>query len=166
MKRLTLSIMMTAALALAAFTAANAQGPGRGPGFGFGPGGPGGPGRGAMAVLRGLDLTDDQRTQIKAIREAAREARDTPPAGVPLHRQIQAEIFADVPDTQTLATLQDQLIQAQAAQFAKRLEIEQKIAQVLTPEQRQQVRERLAQAPTRRSRGQDAAGKPGERPAR
>ncbi len=167
MKRLTLSVMITAVLGLSAYTMAGAQGPGRE--RGFGPGGPGGPGRGAGAMLRGLDLTDDQQAQIKAIHEAERAARETasgaaPAAEAQLHRQLHAEVFADSPDTQKMATLQEQILLAQAARLTKRLEVEQKIAQVLTAKQRQAVRERLAQAPRRatsRARGQqnDATGR-------
>ena len=56
---------------------------GRGPGQGQGPQGamrgrgPGGPGqRGGGFGLRGLDLTEDQKTQIKAIHEQTRQAID------------------------------------------------------------------------------------------
>ena len=63
MKRLILSVVMTGVLGLAAFSLSNAQQSGdaprgRGPG---GPGGPGGFGRGGVAVLRGVDLTDEQK---------------------------------------------------------------------------------------------------------
>lgn len=54
------------------------QGQGRGQGAmrGRGPGGRGPGGRGAGAGLRGLDLTEDQRTQLKAIHEQTRQAID------------------------------------------------------------------------------------------
>lgn len=155
MKRLTLSVVMTAVLGLAAFSLSNAQqsgspgdGPrGRGPG---GPGGPGGFGRGGVAMLRGVDLTDEQKASIKAIHDAERQARTGPPAGVALHRELQAEIFADAPDAQKIATLQQQLVQAQSEHFAQELVVQQKVAAVLTSEQRAKVRERLAQGPPER----------------
>lgn len=59
--------------------AVGAQGPQRGPGFqmgqGFRRGGPGGPGRpgGPGARLRGLDLTEDQKAQVKALHERLRQ---------------------------------------------------------------------------------------------
>lgn len=53
-----------------------AQGPQRGPGFQMGPGfrrgGPGRPG-GPGARLRGLNLTDEQKAQVKAIHEKLRQ---------------------------------------------------------------------------------------------
>jgi protein CpxP len=143
MKRLTASMMITAVLGLAAYTIAGAQGPAPGPGFG-GHGFERGRGPGAARVLRGVELTDEQKAQIGAIREAAREARTGPPAEVQLHRQLQTEIFAEAPDANTLAELQQQIVQAHAARLARQIEVEQRIAQVLTPEQRDQVRERLA----------------------
>lgn len=146
MKRLILSVVITAVLGLTAYTMAGAQDPGRERGFGpGGPGGRGGPGRGAWSLLRGADLTDDQQAQIKEIREAARELRDGPPPELDLHRQLQTEIFADAPDAQKLTTLKQQIAQAHAAQLAKRVTADQKVAQVLTAEQRAKVREQLAE---------------------
>jgi len=141
MKRLTLSVVITAVLGLAAYTMAGAQGERE---RGFGPGGRGGPGRGALSVLRGIDLTDEQQAQIRAIREAERGSREGPPAGLDLHRQLQTEVFADAPDAQKLATLQQQIAQAQTARLAKQVAMEQKIAEILTAEQRATVREKLA----------------------
>jgi Spy/CpxP family protein refolding chaperone len=101
-----------------------------------------------MALLRGADLTDQQKEQIKTIQESARQGRQGPPADMLLQRQLQAEILADSPDTQKIADLQQQLVQAQAARVAHQVAIEQQIAQVLTAEQRAKIRERLAQEPT------------------
>jgi Spy/CpxP family protein refolding chaperone len=148
MKRLTLSVVITAVLGLAAYTMAGAQAPGRGRGFG-----PGGPGPGAMAFLRGLDLNEAQQAQIKAIRDAERDSRQGPPAEMQLQRQLHAEIFADAPDAQKITSLQQQIAQAQSARLARQIALDQKIAQVLTAEQRATVRERLAAAPAGRGPG-------------
>jgi protein CpxP len=174
MKRLTFSVVMTAVLGLAAYTLADAQAHRRGPGFGppaafQEDGRPGGPGRGfgprgggPLSSLRGIDLTDEQKEQIRTIREEARQAqggqaaddpagrgpRRGPGRGGPefdLHRQLQAELFADSPDQQKIAALQQQLIAAHSTRLAHQSAIEQKIAQVLTAEQREQVRQRLAE---------------------
>lgn len=147
MKRMTTSVALAAVLGLAAYTMAGAQGVGRGPGGGFDGPRPGM--RGGFGMLRGIDLTDTQREQIRAIREAERQAQPAPAAGTPLHRQLQAELFAEVPDPHTLETLQRQIVEADAARLAGHVEIQQKIAQVLTPEQRETIRTRLAQAPQR-----------------
>jgi Spy/CpxP family protein refolding chaperone len=158
MKRIILSVVIAGVLGLAAYTAAGAQG--RGPGFG--PGRAGGPGFGPGAgfLLRGLDLTDEQEAQVKAIRQAARGDRQGPPAEVSLHQQLQAEILAEVPDVQKIETIRDQIAQAQVARLAKQVEIEQKIAAVLTPEQRARALERLA----KRAENRAGSGMRGERP--
>lgn len=163
MKRLTLSVVGAAVLGLAAYTLAGAQaagqterqGPGRGFGIaGRGPGGPGGPvfGRGPMMLLRDVELSDQQKEEIRTILKAEADGRQGPPAEAALQRQLQAELYADNPDLQKLDSIQQQLTQAEAARLAKRVEIEQKIAAVLTPEQRAQVREKLSSAPQERPR--------------
>lgn len=158
MKRYALTVVMTAALGVGAYTLAGAQGPGR-QGWGAGPDGRGGPGRGsAMLMLRGVELSDTQREQLRAIREAHREAPETFAAQRELHRQLRTEILADVPDVQKLAELQRQLTEAQAARMARQVEVSQQIAQVLTPEQRNTLRERMAQAPA----GRGPAGRRGQ----
>jgi periplasmic protein CpxP/Spy len=150
MKRLTLSVVITAVLGLAAYTMAGAQAPGQGRGFGSGGRSGQGPGRGGMVMLRGLDLNEDQQAQIKAIHDAERDSHQGPPAEFELQRQLQAEVFADAPDAQKLTSLQQQIAQAQSARLSNRIATEQKIAQVLTAEQRAKVRERLADPPAGR----------------
>ena len=102
MKRTILSSVMVVALAALVAIPLAAQQPqgrgmGRGAGMGMGPGGPGGPG-GPMAVLRGLELTDAQREQIRAIMDAERENRPAERVA-DLDKQLQLAILADTPDT-------------------------------------------------------------------
>ncbi len=164
MKRFTLSVVMTAVLGLTAYTLADAgsdrrqlRGRGfegasffqeRGPGFG-GPGrGPGGRrGGGPLMSLRGLDLNEDQQAKIKAILDAERPTGDGPPADAQLRRDLHAAIYADTVDAEKVSSLQQQLVAAVSARQTRQLAIEQQIAQILTPEQRAQVRERLARGP-------------------
>ena len=113
--------------------------------------GPGGPGRGGIGVLRGVELTEEQRASIKAIHEAERSGRDARGgtdgrAGAQAHRELQAEIFADSPDPQKIATLQQQIEQAQSEALAQRTATMQKVAQVLTAEQRAGIRNRLSRS--------------------
>src|SRR5215203_1509312 len=142
-----MSVVMTGVLALAAFSLSNAQQagvPGDGPRQrGFGPG----PGRSGIAMLRGLDLTDEQKAAIKAIHDAGRPAQDGLPADAGIRRQLDAELFAEAPDAQKIASLRQQLVQAQSQRLAHEIAVQQQVAQVLTPEQRASVRERLSQAP-------------------
>jgi protein CpxP len=157
MKRFTLSVVMTAVLGLAAYTFADAQNERhglRGPDVGLAGfqerGRMGGPGRrsgGAMFALRGIELTEEQRTKIRAIHDAERQSQSGPPAEAGLHRQLQEALYAEAPDAAKIAALQEQLIQAQSARLARQIEIQQQVAQVLTAEQRAQVRERLARQP-------------------
>src|SRR5688572_23335997 len=163
MKRLTLSVVMTGVLALAAFSLSNAQQGGGSPAGGprgRGPGGPGGFGRGGVAVLRGVDLTDEQKASIKAIHDAERSARTGPPADMGFRRELEAELFADSPDAQKIATLQQQLVQAQSERLAHEIAVQQKVAAVLTSEQRAQVRERMSQALPERRWGVERHGGP------
>jgi Spy/CpxP family protein refolding chaperone len=159
MKRLTLSVVMTGVLGLAAFSLSSAQQGGDAP-RGRGPGGPGGFGRGGAAVLRGVDLTDEQRAAITAIHETERQARTGAPADLTLRRQLEAEVFAEAPDAGKIATLQQQLVQAQSERLAHEIALQQKVAAVLTPEQRARVRERLSQAPPERRGGFERRGGP------
>jgi Spy/CpxP family protein refolding chaperone len=60
-----------------------------------------------------------------------------------LHRQLQAEVFAEAPDARALAALQQQIAQAEAVRLGRQVALDQKIAQILTTEQRASIRERL-----------------------
>ena len=154
MKRFALSVVMTGVLGLAAYTFSGAQPPARGP---EGPRPRGGPGGAGVGLLRGADLTEEQKAAIKAIREAEQSSGQGPSVDGRLRRELQAEVFADNPDVQKIASLQQQLAESQSARLARQIATEQKIAQVLTAEQRARIRERLAQAPAGR-RGPRAEG--------
>ena len=133
------------------------QGPrGRGPGGGgFGdPMGPGAPGMG-FPMLRELDLTDAQREQIRALTEQRRDEQANNPRRkvADLERQLQLAIFADTPDQQKTQELTKAIAAAHAEELAARIELEARIAQILTPEQRAQARERLDKGGPPRGRG-------------
>lgn len=147
MKRFALSVVMTGVLGLAAYTFSGAQPPARGPEGQRPRGGPGGAG---VAWLRGADLTEEQKAAIKAIRDAEQSAQQGQSSEGQLRRELQAEVFADNPDTQKIASLQQQLAESQSVRLARQIATEQKIAQVLTAEQRAKIRERLSKAPADR----------------
>jgi len=115
------------------------RGPGRGPGF-----------DGALPILRGLNLSDAQREQIRAITDAQRTADNPRRNLMDLERQLHAALLADVPDQQKIEELKTSIASASAAALAARIDVESRIAQVLTPEQRAQAREALDRAPGRR----------------
>ena len=153
MQRTILSSVMVVALAalvaipLVAQQQPQGRGMGRGAGMGLGPGGPGGRGGpggpgGPMAVLRGLELTDAQREQIRAIMDAERENRPAQRVGE-LDKQLRLAILADLADTQKLGELKAAIAARMADELTHRIEVESKIVQILTPEQRAQARENV-----------------------
>jgi protein CpxP len=148
----TLSAIGAAAIALGVGFA-TVSGQGRGPGGrepGFGPGG----GRGGpLPILRQLNLTDAQREQVRALTEDLRKQPDQSPARKvgELRRQLQAAIFADAPNTTQIDQLRAQIADAEAAALASRIDLELKIAQILTPEQRKQAREAIEKLPPPRA---------------
>jgi Spy/CpxP family protein refolding chaperone len=128
------------------------RGPGRG-GFG-GPMGPGGPGMG-FPMLRELNLTDAQREQVRALTQQRRDTQANDPRrkAADLERQLQLAIFADAPDQQKAEELKNAIAAAHAEELAARIDLETRIAQILTPEQRAQARERLDKGGPPRGRG-------------
>jgi protein CpxP len=145
MKRTIWSAMAALVLAAAVAIPAIAQppqggrGPGRGPGF-----------DGALPILRGLNLSDAQREQIRALTEAQRTAENPRRNLMDLERQLQAALLADSPDQPRIDDLKNSIAAASAADLTARIELQSRIAQVLTPEQRAQAREALGKAPGRR----------------
>ena len=103
---------------------------------GLRPGGHRGPGRPLLA-LRGLNLSDDQRAQIKAVMDEARTDRAEAPGRklIELNRSLRAALFAETPDPAQIDQLRAAIAEAEAAALAKRIEVATKISQILTPEQ-------------------------------
>lgn len=130
-----------AAVFVASIAIADGQGPGqrRGPGAG----GPGG--RGLMGIMQ--DLTDEQRTQVRAIMQEQREGQQAPPADAKLRRELEAELLADAPNDQKIEELKQQIVAAHAEALTRHIALQKRIAQVLTSEQRAKARERLTQGP-------------------
>lgn len=147
MKRTFIAAAAATVLAAALSIPVIAQPAGR---RGPGPGGFGGP----FPVLRGLDLTEAQREQIRTMTRERREAADAPGRKVAdLTRQLHLAVLADTPDPQKLDELKGALAAALAEGLDHRLDVQTRIAQVLTPEQRAKARERLAAAPQPRRGG-------------
>ena len=147
LKTRTISMIAAAAIALTAgiSTAAGQQTDqpstaGKRPGFRQGGHrGPGGP----LFALRGLNLTDDQQAQIKAVLDEARPDR-ADAAGrkvAELRRSLRAAIFSENPDQAQIEQLRAALAEAQASAIARRVEVASKISQILTPEQRQKMQQ-------------------------
>jgi len=142
------TIAAAAAVAITTALSAGAGQPpaGREPGPGQGRGGPGGP----LPILRQLNLTETQRGQIKALTDEQRQqAGDQSPVRklAELQRALRAAVFADTPDNAQIDQLRGGIAEAEAAVLAARVDLQLKIAQILTPEQRKQARELADQRP-------------------
>jgi periplasmic protein CpxP/Spy len=131
---------------------AREQGPGGfGPGGGFGRRGPGGPG-GLLPGLRGLDLTESQREQVKAIMESHKadfeaQAQKLGPARQALRDVIAAETLDETAIRQRAAELA--AVEADGAVLQARVHAQ--VSALLTPEQQQKARDAKAQQAQRRS---------------
>jgi Spy/CpxP family protein refolding chaperone len=127
-----------------------AQRPGRPGGRGRGgPGGPGPGGPGIFALVNQLDLTDAQREQIRAAAEEGREANHPGTAIRAAEQKLHAAVLADTPDLQAIDSLKATLNAAQAAELDHRVEMLRRVAQILTPAQRQQLLQLQPQGPPR-----------------
>jgi periplasmic protein CpxP/Spy len=119
------------------------RGPGRGPGMG--------------GMLRGLNLTDAQRDQIKTLTEQRRTGEGPRRNLMDLERQLHAAILADTPDLPKIEELKSSVAAASAQELTARIDLESRIAQILTPEQRAQAREAVAKGPAGRRGGSPQA---------
>ena len=141
-----------------------AQGPGQGFGRGRGPGGPGapgargpgGPGGGILAAVHHLDLTDAQREQLRALVDDRRGDGDPGQDVRAAEQKLHAAILADTPDLQAIEGLKAALNRAHAEGLNRRIELLQRVAQILTPAQRQELAGRQSQGPPR---GRGRAGR-------
>ena len=112
------------------------RGMGMGPrGMGMGPGGPGGPGGrggGPMGLLRGIELTDAQRDQIRSIMD---EHRQDPQAGqqAELNKQLQLAILADTLDTRKIEELKRAIAAGTAEALNRRIDLESRCPEESRP---------------------------------
>jgi Spy/CpxP family protein refolding chaperone len=148
MKRTIWSALVATVLAAVVAMPVMAQPPqgGRGPGRGPGP-------DGLLPILGSLNLTDAQREQIRSLAEAQRGADNPRRSLMDLERQLQVAIFSDTPDQQKIDDLKNSIAAATAAELTSRIEMQTRIAQILTPEQRAQARDVLGKGPGRRGGG-------------
>ena len=133
-----------------------AQGPGQRPGGpGRGPGGPMGPGGppGILAMVHQLDLTDAQKDQLKTLADEGRQSGDPGAAVQTAEQKLHAAVLADVPDLRAIESLKTILNAAHAAELENRVAMMQKVAQILTPAQKQQLLALQVPGPRGRGRG-------------
>jgi periplasmic protein CpxP/Spy len=128
----------------------------RGPGGPFGPGGFGpGFGRGGfggpMAMLRQLDLTEEQRTQVRQVMDGHRDELRAIGERLAAAHKAQHEAV-------TAATLDEQAVRAKSADLAQvmadaavlRARVHSEVFAVLTPEQQAKAAELKTQREARR----------------
>ena len=153
--------------------------PGRGPGFHGGPGGPGGPGfgmmggpggrggRGMMMGLRELNLTEEQKAQVKAVmdkHQADRKALGE--KGRPLHEALQDAITADTFNADDIRAKALAAAAVQADEAVLRAQIHAEVFALLTPDQQAKAKQLKADAKARAGQGRGMMGRGGRGPGR
>jgi protein CpxP len=155
-RRVSVFAVTVAAAALVATGAVLAQGQPQGPpGQAFGLRAGMAPGlMGQMGMLRGLDLTQQQRDELRALGEQRRTVDKPVMDKLRVAGQaLEAELLADAPNQGRIDQLKTDLAQAQQEALDARIAMQLKVNQILTPEQRQTLRDRQArraEAPGRR----------------
>ncbi len=113
-----------------------------------GRGGPGGPALGLMPLLQRLNLTDQQREQVQQVMEDNRPAPDAMQQLREADQNLYVSIFGDAPNPQAIDGLKTTINAAHAAELEHQIEMMAKIAQILTPDQRQQLLKLQAEGPS------------------
>ena len=152
--------LLTMATAAPVLVAVNAEQRGPGPGFGGpppgGPGmrGPGGP-MGFGPGFRELDLTDEQRAQMRSIAESHRDefkaAGDKSRAA---HEAMRTLLEADTIDEAAIRAKSVEVAAAEADVMILNAKVRRESMQVLTPEQQAKLKElRESRGPRQRKPG-------------
>ncbi len=122
-------------------------------------GGPRGPAAGRMqgpaglppALMQRLQLTDQQQSDIRTLIAQQQAARHDANIKLrDLRQQLDVQVFGDAPDMAKVKDLQSQIAAAESDTLAARVDLQMKIAQVLTPEQRAQLLQFFSQPGARR----------------
>ena len=82
-------------------------------------------------------LTPEQMEQVRPWLKAEREASQPL---MTLQRQLREAVLAEAPDQGKVASLQSQITQLQPEALSRRIALAQRVAALLTPEQREQFR--------------------------
>ncbi|MBT0963520.1 Spy/CpxP family protein refolding chaperone [Denitromonas iodatirespirans] len=145
------AFLLASSVALAVPLAAQA-GPGMGGCRGDMHGGAGmGYDKGGMRMLRGLDLTEAQRDQIFELKHAQMpKMRDQVKVMRELRGQLRDAAMSDAYDAAKVKALTEQQAAAMAAMTQLRLANQHAVYQVLTAEQREQLKSRRAARAERR----------------
>jgi protein CpxP len=104
--------------------------------------------------LRGVDLTDAQREQVRSIMESHKTEMDE--AGTKLrdaHRAFAEAVQAATVDEATVRARSTAVATAMADDALLRAKIRAEVQAILTPEQQQQLKQRRGEGPRRRGPG-------------
>jgi Spy/CpxP family protein refolding chaperone len=110
-----------------------------------------------MGILPGLNrvgLSDAQREQIRAILDQERQSGDPGEKMRQAEQALHTAVLADTPDVQGIESAKSALNAAHAAELDRQVELMQKVAQVLTPAQRQELAQLPPPGPRRGGPGQ------------
>ncbi len=128
-----------------------------------GPGGGGECGQ-FMHGMRGLDLTEDQKTELQALREGAEEDRaDTKVQMQSIREAFLAELAKDSPNAATLHELTDRRAELHAAGAHEKVDRLVEAHAVLTAEQRAELLENMEERREQRGEGRGGRGGRGGR---
>jgi protein CpxP len=117
-----------------------------------GPGGPGGP-MGVLPMINRLNLTDAQRDQVRGLAESNRDANQAlGERARAAHEALQAAITAETFDEGAIRAASAEVASVDADLAVAHAKLHSEILQVLTPEQRTQLKELQAKRPQRPER--------------
>ncbi|WP_154124561.1 CpxP family protein [Grimontia hollisae] len=100
-------------------------------------------------LLRGIDLTDAQKEEMKALRQQNREAMQANRAEfhaqmMAERQQMQALMLADNFDEAAVRALAEKMVDQQVERRVAMLQRKHQMLSILTPEQKAQVKENMA----------------------
>ena len=131
----------------------------------MGPGGPGGPGRGGpgrgspMMLLRGLDLTETQKDQVKSITQShADERKALGDRARTAHQALQAAITAESVDEALIRQRSADVAAVEADMAVAEARAHAEVWQILTSEQKARAKEFQARAQERMKNGPQGGG--------
>jgi protein CpxP len=145
-----LGVALVAGAGLATVAAQGPAGPG-GPGF-MGRRGPGGPGGGLTLPLRGLDLTETQREQVRTAVDAHKAEFDAVRTRMRAAQSaLQAAVTAEAFDEAAVRQKSVDVAAVEADAAVLRAKVHSEVWALLTPEQQQKARELQTERDARRA---------------
>ncbi|MFD2177042.1 Spy/CpxP family protein refolding chaperone [Veronia pacifica] len=107
-------------------------------------------------LLRGVDLNDEQKEQIRALRTEQKtaikaERKENRQSNITRQAQVQQLILADTLDEQAVRLLAEEMVNNQVERRVKMLTAQHKMLSVLTPEQKETVAENIKKLQKRKA---------------